>query len=83
MMITQHDRDGSNTTLPRWTNWSESWVTDGKAKLKAAYASRLPLLKSLSADWDPNGMFVSKFFPKMFAPTEYGTVSLGRLRPQI
>lgn len=62
-------QDGSNATLPHWAKWSESYITDGEAKLKAAYASRLPLLKSLSAEWDPNGMFVNSFFERMFAPT--------------
>lgn len=62
-------KDGSNATLPHWAKWSESYIADGEAKLKAAYASRLPLLKNLSAEWDPNGMFVNSFFERMFAPT--------------
>ena len=70
MPILQHRQDGSSATMPHWAKWSETYVTDGDAKRKAAYASRVPLLKSLSAEWDPNGMFVNSFFERLFVSIE-------------
>lgn len=35
------------------------------AKIKRAYASRLPMLAELSKEWDPHGMFVNDFFKKL------------------
>eukprot|EP00904_Undaria_pinnatifida_P002572 jgi/Undpi1/12315/HiC_scaffold_5.g01991.m1 len=61
-------KDGSNATLPHWAKWSESYIADAEAKLKNAYADRLPLLRSLSAEWDPNGMFMNSFFARLFSP---------------
>lgn len=42
-------------------------MVDADAKLKAAYADRLPLLTALSKEWDPNGVFVNAFFKKLLA----------------
>eukprot|EP00903_Cladosiphon_okamuranus_P006469 g6329.t1 len=41
-------KDGSPASLPHWAKWSESYVADADAKLKAAFADRLPLLAALS-----------------------------------
>lgn len=59
------NQDGSPATLPHWAKWAESYVADADAKLKAAYADRLPLLTALSKEWDPNGVFVNAFFRKL------------------
>eukprot|EP00752_Nemacystus_decipiens_P008514 g7603.t1 len=51
-------KDGSPASVPHWAKWTEAYVEDADAKLKAAYADRLPLLAGLSKEWDPNGMFL-------------------------
>eukprot|EP00904_Undaria_pinnatifida_P002573 jgi/Undpi1/12316/HiC_scaffold_5.g01992.m1 len=61
-------KDGTNASFPHWAKWSEAYITDAEAKLKNAYADRLPILRSLSAEWDPNGMFMNSFFARMFSP---------------
>lgn len=45
-------------------------MADADAKLKAAYADRLPLLAALSKEWDPNGVFVNAFFEKLLLGVE-------------
>lgn len=38
------------------------------AKMKRAYASRLPLLRKVAREFDPHGIFVNEYFAKLFAP---------------
>ncbi|CAM9157892.1 unnamed protein product [Scytosiphon promiscuus] len=63
-------KDGSPASLPHWAKWTESYVEGAEAKLKKAYASRLPLLSGLSREWDPNGMFVNDFFKRVLFEDE-------------
>ena len=58
-------QDGSLASLPHWAKWSEAYVADADAKLKVSYADRLPVLATLSEEWDPNGMFVNAFFKEL------------------
>ncbi|CAN0101125.1 unnamed protein product [Pylaiella littoralis] len=58
-------KDGSPASLPHWAKWTESYVEDATAKIKLAYANRLPLLAALSEEWDPNGVFVNDFFKEL------------------
>ena len=67
-----HHQDGSDAALPHWAKWSEAYVADATEKLQRAFASRLPLLKSVATKWDPNGMFVNKFFARLFVSPGYG-----------
>lgn len=48
-----------------------------EAKLKAAYADRLPLLAALSKEWDPNGVFVNAFFKRLLLGVEPEKQQLG------
>lgn len=60
-------QDGSQAARPHWAKFSEAYVADADAKMKKAYADRLPLLKALSEEFDPTGAFVNNFFAGLFA----------------
>lgn len=60
-------QDGSQASRPHWAKWSGAYVEDADAKMKAAFADRLPQLLALSKEWDPNGVFVNKYFENMFS----------------
>eukprot|EP00904_Undaria_pinnatifida_P002571 jgi/Undpi1/12314/HiC_scaffold_5.g01990.m1 len=66
-------KDGSDAALPHWAKWSESYVEDADAKLQRAFSRRLPLLKRIATKWDPHGMFVNKFFAKLFVTKTLAT----------
>ena len=43
-------------------------MADADAKIKRAYASRLPLLRKVAKEFDPHSIFVNNFFAKLLAP---------------
>ncbi|CAM9612230.1 unnamed protein product [Sphacelaria rigidula] len=59
--------DGSQATRPHWAKLTEATVSGADTKMKRAYADRLPLLKSLSEEFDPKRVFVNNYFEKLFA----------------
>ncbi|CAM9961689.1 unnamed protein product [Ectocarpus sp. 8 AP-2014] len=61
-------KDGSQAAYPHWAKWSDAYVAGADAKIKKAYASRLPYLRNASRQFDPNGVFVNDFFARLFAP---------------
>eukprot|EP00903_Cladosiphon_okamuranus_P014134 g13135.t1 len=61
-------KDGTQAAYPHWAKWNEAYVAGADAKMKRAYASRLPHLRSTARKFDPNGVFVNKYFAKLFAP---------------
>lgn len=61
-------QDGSQAAYPHWTKWTEAYVADADAKMKRAYASRLPLLRKVAREFDPHGMFMNDYFVKLLAP---------------
>lgn len=61
-------KDGTQAAYPHWAKWSEAYVAGADAKMKRAYASRLPYLRNAARQFDPNGVFVNKYFAKLFAP---------------
>lgn len=61
-------QDGSQATRPHWAKWSEAYVADAPAKLKRAFADRLPILQAVAKEFDPTGMFVNEYFAQLFAP---------------
>eukprot|EP00752_Nemacystus_decipiens_P003494 g3227.t1 len=60
-------KDGTQAAYPHWAKWSEAYVAGADAKMKRAYASRLPYLRSSARKFDPNGVFENKYFAKLFA----------------
>lgn len=61
-------QDGSQAAYPHWAKWSEAYVAGAPAKLKRAYAGRLPHLERVAAEFDPHGVFVNKYFATLLAP---------------
>ena len=61
-------KDGTQAAYPHWAKWSEAYVAGADAKMKRAYASRLPYLRSAARNFDPDGVFENKYFAKLFAP---------------
>lgn len=61
-------KDGTQAAYPHWAKWSEAYVSGADAKMKRAYGSRLPYLRSAARKFDPNGVFENKYFSKLFAP---------------
>ncbi|CAM9411402.1 unnamed protein product [Laminaria digitata] len=60
-------KDGSQAAFPHWTKWSEAYVAGADAKIKRAYASRLPLLRQVAREYDPHAIFVNNYFAKLLA----------------
>lgn len=60
-------QDGSQAAFPHWAKWHEAYVSGADAKMKRAYASRLPHLRRIAREFDPNCMFVNKFFAKLLS----------------
>lgn len=60
-------QDGTQAARPHWAKWNEAYVADADAKLKRAYAPRLPLLRSVAKEYDPHGVFVNKLFAKLLS----------------
>ena len=42
-------------------------MADADAKMKRAYASRLPLLMKVAREFDPHGIFINDYFAKLLA----------------
>lgn len=61
-------KDGTQAGHPHWAKWNDAYVAGADAKMKLAYASRLPYLRRAASKFDPNGVFVNKYFAKLFAP---------------
>lgn len=61
-------KDGTQAAYPHWAKWSEAYVSGADAKMKRAYGSRLPYLRSAARKFDPNGVFENKYFSNLFAP---------------
>lgn len=61
-------QDGSQAVRPHWAKWSDSYVAEAEAKMKKAYADRLPALRRVAKEFDPHGVFVNEFFAKLLAP---------------
>lgn len=59
-------KDGTQAAYPHWAKWSEAYVAGADLKMKQAYASRLPYLRNAARQYDPNGVFVNKYFAKLF-----------------
>ncbi|CAM9283472.1 unnamed protein product [Choristocarpus tenellus] len=60
-------KDGTKATLPHWAKWEESSVANATIKIKEAFADRLPALRHIADDADPNGMFRNNFFKTLLA----------------
>ncbi|CAM9747545.1 unnamed protein product [Pylaiella littoralis] len=60
-------KDGSQAAYPHWAKWSEAYVQGADAKMKHAYASRLPYIRNMARQFDPHGVFMNKYFTKLFA----------------
>lgn len=62
------EQDGSQATRPHWAKWNGTYVAGADAKMKQAYADRLPALRSVAKEFDPHGIFINNYFTKLLAP---------------